>query len=133
MSSAEDDGSSPHVPPYQVLHTTTSGSLSLLTPLGESAYRRLSTLQNQLTNVLDHPAGLNPRSYRTVEGDGVIGGFAGIGGGIGARGIVDGNVLRRMWELGSWKREEVARRVDGGDGELMGDLVAVMGGGLGFL
>lgn len=52
---------------------------------------------------------------------------------MGGRGIVDGNVLRRIWELGSWKREEALRRVDGGDGELMSDLVAVMGGGLGFL
>ena len=60
------------------------------------------------------------------------------GGGGGSRGIVDGGLVRRWMELGSWKRAEGVGRVSWGGGEegewgVRGDLEGVGGGGLGFL
>ncbi|KAI9698522.1 MAG: mRNA cleavage and polyadenylation factor subunit [Candelina mexicana] len=111
-------------PASQLLFTTQTGSLHLLTPLSEPLYRRLSALQTQLTNTLEHACGLNPKAYRAVETDGM-----------GGRGVIDGKLLARWFELGSWRRREVAGRV-GIEGEegVRSDLRAVSGEvGLGFL
>lgn len=40
------------------------GSLSSLTPVEESAFKRLQLLQGQLTRNIQHIAGLNPRAFR---------------------------------------------------------------------
>ncbi|KAK5165677.1 hypothetical protein LTR04_000989, partial [Oleoguttula sp. CCFEE 6159] len=105
---------------HHVLLTTATGSLALITPLPEPAYRRLTALSTHLANYLDHPAGLNPRAYRAVERHGSVGageGFAGGGGsgggGMGGRSVVDGNLVRRIWELGMGRREEVLGRAGG--------------------
>ncbi|KAH8813165.1 CPSF A subunit region-domain-containing protein [Xylogone sp. PMI_703] len=94
--------------PHQILLTTRTGSLALLTPLSESQYRRLGTLTSHLTNTLSHACGLNPRAYRTDRDapEAMVGG----------RQVVDGDVLRRWMELGTQRRSEVAGRV-GVDGE----------------
>ncbi len=112
----------PTSPPSSLLLTTQSGSLQLLTPLTEPLYRRLSALQTQLTNTLEHACGLNPRAYRAVETDGV-----------GGRGVIDGGLLGRWNELGSWRRREVAGRV-GVEGEegVRRDLGEAVGGGAGL-
>jgi cleavage and polyadenylation specificity factor subunit 1 len=74
------------IPGHQILITFSTGSISLLTPLTESQYRRLSTLTSHLTNTLYHAAGLNPRAYRIDKDapDGMLG----------SRTIVDGTILR---------------------------------------
>ncbi|KAF4556011.1 CFT1-like protein [Elsinoe fawcettii] len=105
---------------HQVLTWSRSGSLGLVTPLDESRYRRLSALQSQLTNVLEHAAGLNPRAYRNVKSED--------GGG---RGIVDGDLIRRVGELGAGRRSEVIGRV-GDWWEIKSDLEAVGGRGLNY-
>ena len=89
-----------------ILYTSTTGALSLLTPLSPSVFRTLSALQSYLTTTLPHFLGLNPRAFRNVEADLSVGG----------RAIVDGNILKRWMELGSWKRSEGVSRV-GEDGE----------------
>ena len=110
-----DSTSSIQEPLHQILHTTQSGTLALLTPLPESSYRRLSGLATFLSNNLDSACSLNPRAYRAVEneggGGGGIGGFYGSGGfpagGFGGtRGVVDGNLLMRWGELGEQRRRE---------------------------
>ncbi|KAK4987238.1 mRNA cleavage and polyadenylation factor subunit [Elasticomyces elasticus] len=114
----------PPAPPlFHVLITTQSGALATLTPLNEPEYRRLGALQTHLTSVLDHAAGLNPRAYRAAEGE--------AGGGFGARGVIDGGLLRRVAELGVGRRGEVMGR---SGGEMDGGLL--VGGdsdGLGYL
>ncbi|KAK5171969.1 mRNA cleavage and polyadenylation factor subunit [Saxophila tyrrhenica] len=107
---------------YHVLITSHTGSLSLITPLDEGTYRRLGSLQTHLTSVLEHAAGLNPRAYRAVESEG--------GGG---RGVVDGEVVKRVWELGSARRAEVLGRAGIDGWGARSDLEAVGGGGLGYL
>lgn len=97
----DTDGPPSSQPVYQVLHTTQSGTIALITPLSESSYRRLSGLAAFLANALDAYAGLNPKAFRVSDAE--DGGWD--AGGVG-RGMVDGNLLMRWGELGEWKRRE---------------------------
>jgi cleavage and polyadenylation specificity factor subunit 1 len=124
MSNGDSHTPSPSL--FHILITSQSGNLSLLTPLDESAYRRLSALQIHLSSILEHTAGLNPRAYRAagVEAEGSFGG----------RGVVDGSLVRRISELGSAKRSDVLGRAGAGDlWALRSDLEIVTGGGLAYL
>ncbi|KAI8889133.1 hypothetical protein K501DRAFT_239493 [Backusella circina FSU 941] len=47
---------------------TFSGSISMISPISEKTFKRLSTLYGQLVNGLQHVAGLNPRAYRLIKG-----------------------------------------------------------------
>lgn len=100
---------------HRILLTTQSGSISLLTPVPESTYRRLSNLQNILLTSLDfHPCSLNPRAYRQIETDGV-----------GGRGIIDGNLVRRWWETSTQQRVNSADKAGGSVWEIRGDLESI--------
>jgi cleavage and polyadenylation specificity factor subunit 1 len=106
----------------RILVTTQSGSLCVLTPLPEAAYRRLSTLQNTLLTTLDfQPCSLNPRAYRQVETDG-----------IGGRGIIDGNLVKRWWETSTQQRVASADKAGGSVWEIRGDMELISGCDLGF-
>ena len=107
---------------HHVLVTTSTGSIGLLTPLDEPTYRRLSTLQTHLTSVLEHPAGLNPRAHRNVETEGSLG----------ARGVVDGDLIMRIGELGAGRRSEVLARAGAEKWMVRSDLEILGGGGLGY-
>ncbi|MCJ1478715.1 mRNA cleavage and polyadenylation factor subunit [Lambiella insularis] len=85
---------------HRILIGSQNGSLSLLSSLTPSAYRTLAAMQAYLTNTLPHPLGLNPRAYRAAESDNAVGG----------RAVLDGDVLKRWMELGSWKRVEGVAR-----------------------
>jgi cleavage and polyadenylation specificity factor subunit 1 len=99
-SRGEDEGNSPHI----LLLASPSGQIAALTPLSESAYRRLVSVSTQLLNALpDHTAGLNPKSFRQPANPTVAGVDAGIG-----RAIVDGTLLARWNELGAVRRWEIA-------------------------
>jgi cleavage and polyadenylation specificity factor subunit 1 len=108
------------IPEHEILLTSNSGSIALLSPLSESQYRKLSTLTSHLTNILYHPCGLNPRAYRIGKDapEGMVGG----------RTIIDGGILLRWMELGSQRRAEVAGRVGMDIEEVREDLAALMGG-----
>lgn len=112
------------IPEHEILITCNTGSISLLSPLSESQYRRLSTLASHLTNTLYHACGLNPRAYRLDRDapDGMVG----------SRTVIDGSMLMRWGELGSQRKNEVAGRVGVDVEEVREDLVALMGG-LGYL
>lgn len=106
----------------QVLITSQSGSLGIVTSVPEESYRRLSALQSQLTNSLEHPCGLNPRAYRAVESDGTAG-----------RGMLDGNLLYQWLDMGQHRKMEIAARVGAHEWEIKADLEAIGGDGLGYL
>ena len=116
---------------HQVLVTSQSGAISLITPLPVAAtgaatdsYRALAALQTYLTSTLPHPLGLSPKAFRNVEVDMSVSG----------RAMLDGNVLRRWTELGSWKKAEAVVRTGGeGEWEVRALLEGVLGRGLGFL
>lgn len=111
-----------YVPLHQALITTQTGSIAVVTSLSEESYRRLSALQSQLSNTLEHPCGLNPRAYRAVESDGVAG-----------RGMIDGKLLMRWLDLSRSRKLEIASRVGADEWEIRADLEAVSGAGLGYL
>lgn len=106
---------------YQVLVTSQTGSVSIVTPLSEESYRRLWALQSQLVTTIDHPCGLNPKAYRAVESDGY-----------GGRGMIDGNLLFRWLDMGVQRRAEMAGRVGADVESIRIDLEAITGN-LGFL
>ncbi|KAK3675759.1 mRNA cleavage and polyadenylation factor subunit [Recurvomyces mirabilis] len=109
-----------------VLLPTLSGSIGLLTPItDEATYRRLSALQTQLTNLLEHAAGLNPRAYRAVD---TLATPA-----VGSRGVLDGSLVQRISELGATRRAEVLGRAGTDSWALRSDLEVISGGGLGYL
>jgi cleavage and polyadenylation specificity factor subunit 1 len=112
-------------PVHQILQTTQSGTLALITPLSESSYRRLSGLAAFLANSLDSACGLNPKAYRL--GDSVEGGWDAGGA---ARGMVDGNLLMRWGELGEWKRKEGLSKVAGDDWVFWGEREVLAGWGV---
>ncbi len=117
---AEKEEAAPQL--YHVLTTSLTGAIGLITPVDEATYRRLGALQTHLTTVLEHAGGLNPRAYRSVEADG----FAG-------RGVVDGSLVKRVWELGSARRADVLARAGSDAWGIRSDLEVVGGGGLGWL
>ena len=107
---------------YQILLATQEGGLSVLSHLSAPTYQRLSALQNILISTLEHPCGLNPRSYRAVETDG-IGGTA----------IVDGNLVQRWRDQDLFHQSSVADKVGSSVWEIAEDLGDVDGGRLEFL
>lgn len=109
-------------PIHQVLHTTQSGTLALITPLSESSYRRLSGLSAFLSNALDSACSLNPKAFRNSDVE--EGGWD--AGGVG-RGMVDGNLLMRWGELGEWKRREGLSKV-GADERMFWGEREILGG-----
>jgi cleavage and polyadenylation specificity factor subunit 1 len=112
------------IPSHEILLTSSTGSISLLTHLTEPQYRRLNLLSTHLSNTLYHACGLNPKAYRIDKDapEGVAG----------SRGVVDGTILMRWMELGSQRRAEVASRVGVNVDEIRDDLADLVGG-LGYL
>ncbi|KAK5702243.1 mRNA cleavage and polyadenylation factor subunit [Elasticomyces elasticus] len=124
-ANGHEDGEKPaHPEPqrlFQVLTSFQSGAIGLLTPLEETTYRRLSALQTQLTSLLEHAGGLNPRAYRAALGS------------EGRGGVVDGALVQRIGELGAARRAEVLGRAGADGWTLRSDLEIIGGGGLSYL
>jgi cleavage and polyadenylation specificity factor subunit 1 len=122
-SSADDEMDIDSAAPlHQVLVTSHNGSVGLVTCVPEESYRRLSALQSQLTNTLEHPCGLNPRAHRAVESDASAG-----------RGMLDGNLLFQYLDMSKQRKAEIAGRVGAKEWEIRTDLEVVGGDGLGYL
>ncbi|KAH9825753.1 mRNA cleavage [Teratosphaeria destructans] len=118
----DQDTDTPAPSLHHILVSFSSGALGILTPLEESAYRRLGGLQTYLANTLEHACGLNPRAYRASRGDGE-----------GAKGVLDGGLIARVGELGLLRRGDALSRAGMDGWGLRGDLEVLGGGGLGFL
>ncbi|KAH7313571.1 CPSF A subunit region-domain-containing protein [Stachybotrys elegans] len=113
----------PSSPPHILLLASPSGQLAALTPLAESAYRRLLSVANQLTPALVPHGGLNARAHRIPETSRAVGVET-----ASVRALVDGTVLARWAELGAAKRAEIAGK-GGYDGavDLREELDALLG------
>lgn len=123
-SASMDNAVEDTTPAHQLLITSNTGALSLLSPLTEIQYRKLNTLAAALSNTLDHACGLNPRAYRIGKDapEAMVGG----------RNVVDGTILIRWAELSSQRRAEVASRVGIDVEEVREDLFSLHSG-LGYL
>uniref|UniRef100_A0A8D2Q7Y8 Cleavage and polyadenylation specificity factor subunit 1 n=1 Tax=Varanus komodoensis TaxID=61221 RepID=A0A8D2Q7Y8_VARKO len=83
---------------------TLDGGIGLLLPMQEKTYRRLLMLQNALTTMLPHHAGLNPRAFRMLHMDRRILQNA-------VRNILDGELLNRYLYLSTMERSELAKKI----------------------
>ncbi|PFH57030.1 hypothetical protein XA68_15602 [Ophiocordyceps unilateralis] len=116
---------SPASVPHALLLASSSGQLAALTPLPESAYRRLLSVSNQLLPALVPHGGLHARAHRMPSRGGPVGVETAASSG---RAVIDGTVLARWAELSAVKRAEIAAK--GGYeavGELRADLEGLMG------
>uniref|UniRef100_A0A674EUW3 Cleavage and polyadenylation specificity factor subunit 1 n=1 Tax=Salmo trutta TaxID=8032 RepID=A0A674EUW3_SALTR len=83
---------------------TLDGGLGLLLPMQEKTYRRLLMLQNALTTMLPHHAGLNPKAFRMLHADRRQLQNA-------VRNILDGELLNKYLYLSTMERSELAKKI----------------------
>ncbi|KAF5903677.1 cleavage and polyadenylation specificity factor subunit 1, partial [Clarias magur] len=83
---------------------TLDGGIGLLLPMQEKTYRRLLMLQNALTTMLPHHAGLNPKAFRMLHADRRTLQNA-------VRNILDGELLSKYLYLSTMERSELAKKI----------------------
>ncbi|KAJ8403064.1 hypothetical protein AAFF_G00359800 [Aldrovandia affinis] len=83
---------------------TLDGGVGLLLPMQEKTYRRLLMLQNALTTMLPHHAGLNPKAFRMLHTDRRTLQNA-------VRNILDGELLNKYLYLSTMERSELAKKI----------------------
>ncbi|KAK1529008.1 CPSF A subunit region [Colletotrichum costaricense] len=111
-------------PPTTLLLASPTGALASLNPLGEQAYRRLTSLANSIAGAVPQAAATNPKAHRLQPLDARTPGVDTSAG----RSIVDGALLARWNELGAGRRFEVAGKGGYGDVlEVRGELEGVLG------
>ncbi|KIO33745.1 hypothetical protein M407DRAFT_229600 [Tulasnella calospora MUT 4182] len=79
------------------------GAISILSPVDTPAFKRFSLLQGHLIRNLQHVAGLNPKSFRTVRNDTVSRALT--------KGILDGNLLSAFVDLPVVRQIEAAKTI----------------------
>lgn len=97
---------------------TLDGGVGLLLPMQEKTYRRLLMLQNALTTMLPHHAGLNPRAFRMLHVDRRILQNA-------VRNILDGELLNRYLYLSTMERSELAKKIGTTPDIILDDLLDI--------
>uniref|UniRef100_F6RG92 Cleavage and polyadenylation specificity factor subunit 1 n=2 Tax=Ornithorhynchus anatinus TaxID=9258 RepID=F6RG92_ORNAN len=97
---------------------TLDGGIGLLLPMQEKTYRRLLMLQNALTTMLPHHAGLNPRAFRLLHVDRRTLQNA-------VRNILDGELLNRYLYLSTMERAELAKKIGTTPDIILDDLLEI--------
>uniref|UniRef100_A0A7N4V339 Cleavage and polyadenylation specific factor 1 n=1 Tax=Sarcophilus harrisii TaxID=9305 RepID=A0A7N4V339_SARHA len=97
---------------------TLDGGIGLLLPMQEKTYRRLLMLQNALTTMLPHHAGLNPRAFRMLHVDRRILQNA-------VRNVLDGELLNRYLYLSTMERGELAKKIGTTPDIILDDLLEI--------
>ncbi|XP_073185980.1 cleavage and polyadenylation specificity factor subunit 1 isoform X2 [Lepidochelys kempii] len=97
---------------------TLDGGIGLLLPMLEKTYRRLLMLQNALTTMLPHHAGLNPRAFRMLHVDRRTLQNA-------VRNILDGELLTRYLYLSAMERNELAKKIGTTPDIILEDLLEI--------
>ncbi|XP_059412760.1 cleavage and polyadenylation specificity factor subunit 1 [Carassius carassius] len=97
---------------------TLEGGVGLLLPMQEKTYRRLLMLQNALTTMLPHHAGLNPKAFRMLHCDRRTLQNA-------VRNILDGELLNKYLYLSTMERSELAKKIGTTPDILLDDLLEI--------
>uniref|UniRef100_H2ZS88 Cleavage and polyadenylation specificity factor subunit 1 n=1 Tax=Latimeria chalumnae TaxID=7897 RepID=H2ZS88_LATCH len=97
---------------------TLDGGVGLLLPMQEKTYRRLLMLQNALTTMIPHHAGLNPKAYRMLHVDRRYLQNA-------VRNILDGELLNRYLYLSTMERSELAKKIGTTPDMILDDLLEI--------
>ena len=88
---------------HALVWTATDGSIGFVTPLEESAVRRLSFLATKMVVGLPHIAGLNPRAFR-ARGTGAATARE-------LKNMVDGPLVARFQQLGEAEQQRLALQI----------------------
>ncbi|XP_028673862.1 cleavage and polyadenylation specificity factor subunit 1 [Erpetoichthys calabaricus] len=97
---------------------TLDGGIGLLLPMQEKTYRRLLMLQNALTTMIPHHAGLNPKAYRMLHADRRSLQNA-------VRNILDGELLNKYLYLSTMERSELAKKIGTTPDIILEDLLEI--------
>ncbi|XP_034017429.1 LOW QUALITY PROTEIN: cleavage and polyadenylation specificity factor subunit 1 [Thalassophryne amazonica] len=97
---------------------TLDGGIGLLLPMFEKTYRRLLMLQNGLTTMLPHHAGLNPKAFRMLHSDRRSLQNA-------VRNILDGELLNKYLYLSTMERSELAKKIGTSPEIVLDDLLEI--------
>uniref|UniRef100_A0A3B4T5R5 Cleavage and polyadenylation specificity factor subunit 1 n=1 Tax=Seriola dumerili TaxID=41447 RepID=A0A3B4T5R5_SERDU len=97
---------------------TLDGGVGLLLPMQEKTYRRLLMLQNALTTMLPHHAGLNPKAFRMLHSDRRSLQNA-------VRNILDGELLNKYLYLSTMERSELAKKIGTTQDIILDDLLEI--------
>ncbi|KAK9246829.1 CPSF A subunit region-domain-containing protein [Lipomyces tetrasporus] len=92
---------------YMAIACTRAGSIAAVLPVSESKYRHLVSVQQQLTDKIEHVAGLNPRMYRTLSATPDLNSA-------GTRAVLDGNLIFKLESLSLERQLEVFERAGKG-------------------
>ncbi|XP_048057848.1 LOW QUALITY PROTEIN: cleavage and polyadenylation specificity factor subunit 1 [Megalobrama amblycephala] len=97
---------------------TLDGGVGLLLPMQEKTYRRLLMLQNALTTMLPHHAGLNPKAFRMLHYDRRMLQNA-------VKNILDGELLNKYLYLSTMERSELAKKIGTTADIILDDLLEI--------
>ncbi|KAL2080282.1 hypothetical protein ACEWY4_024075 [Coilia grayii] len=97
---------------------TLDGGIGLLLPMQEKTYRRLLMLQNALTTMLPHHAGLNPKAFRMLHSDRRTLQNP-------VRNILDGELLNKYLYLSTMERSELAKKIGTTSDIILEDLLEI--------
>ncbi|KAA0710565.1 Cleavage and polyadenylation specificity factor subunit 1 [Triplophysa tibetana] len=97
---------------------TLDGGVGLLLPMQEKTYRRLLMLQNALTIMLPHHAGLNPKAFRMLQYDRRTLQNA-------VKNILDGELLNKYLYLSTMERSELAKKIGTTSDIILEDLLEI--------
>ncbi|XP_048849144.1 cleavage and polyadenylation specificity factor subunit 1 [Brienomyrus brachyistius] len=97
---------------------TLDGGIGLLLPMQEKTYRRLLMLQNALTTMLPHHAGLNPKAFRMLHTDRRTLQNP-------VRNILDGELLTKYLYLSTMERSELAKKIGTTSDIILDDLLEI--------
>uniref|UniRef100_A0A8D0CIQ8 Cleavage and polyadenylation specificity factor subunit 1 n=1 Tax=Scleropages formosus TaxID=113540 RepID=A0A8D0CIQ8_SCLFO len=97
---------------------TLDGGIGLLLPMQEKTYRRLLMLQNALTTMLPHHAGLNPKAFRMLHTDRRTLQNP-------VRNILDGELLNKYLYLSTMERSELAKKIGTTSDIILDDLLEI--------
>ncbi|CAI5690013.1 unnamed protein product [Oreochromis niloticus] len=97
---------------------TLDGGIGLLLPMQEKTYRRLLMLQNALTTMLPHHAGLNPKAFRMLHSD-----RRSLQNPV--KNILDGELLNKYLYLSMMERSELAKKIGTTQDIILDDLLEI--------
>ncbi|KAK2887249.1 hypothetical protein QQF64_013731 [Cirrhinus molitorella] len=97
---------------------TLDGGVGLLLPMQEKTYRRLLMLQNALTTMLPHHAGLNPKAFRMLHYDRRTLQNA-------VKNVLDGELLNKYLYLSTMERSELAKKIGTTADIILDDLLEI--------
>ncbi|CAG8596773.1 4454_t:CDS:10 [Cetraspora pellucida] len=97
---------------------TLDGSIGMITPIPEKMYKRMQLLHSQMVNGIQHPAGLNPKSFRLMQSKQRLAINP-------AKGILDGDLLIQFPNLVLHRQREMTKQIGTTIERILDDLLVL--------